>query len=130
MKKITKLRQIKKLKVFSYNYEVLWVKDARCVYKLLTPEASEEESNVWGWCDFAEQRIYVDDFLLETNYTKAAEILLHEWIHAGHDYLNLEDKSTEEEYTTQTAKMFMAFMKDNPAELQLIHNIATGLVKS
>jgi len=126
MKNITNLQQIKKLKVFSYTYEVIWVKDAKAVYKSKSPEASEEESDVWGWCDFAEHHIYVDDFFITANYTKAAEILLHEWIHAGHDYLNLEDKNTEEEYTAQTAKMFMAFMKDNPAELQLILNIAAG----
>lgn len=130
MRNITNLRQIRKLKVFSYNYDVLWVKNAKSIYKLKSPDAPEEESDVWGWCDFAEHRIYIDDFLLDMNYVKAAEILLHEWIHAGHDFLNLEDKSTEEEYTTQTAKMFMAFMKDNPKELQLIYNVATGIAKS
>jgi len=129
MKNITNLQQIKKLKVFSYTYEVIWVKDAKAVYKSKSPDAPEEESDVWGWCDFAEHRIYVDNFFITTNYTKAAEILLHEWIHAGHDYLNLDDKNTEEEYTTQTAKMFMAFMKDNPAELQLILNVAVGNIK-
>lgn len=129
MKTITNLQQIKKLKVFSYTYEVLWVKNAKEVYKTKAPEAPEEESDVWGWCDFAEHCIYVDDFLLTTNYAKAAEILLHEWIHAGHDYLNLEDRSTEEDYTTQTAKMFMAFMKDNPAEMLHIYNVSAGSIK-
>ncbi len=123
MKTINKLADIKKLSVFSYEYEVLWIPNAKVLYKAKFPE---DDTEVWGWCDFAENRIYIDELFIETNLMRGAEILLHEWIHAGHEFLGLDDKSTEEQFTDLSAKMMLQYMKAEPEVFQFLFNILQG----
>jgi hypothetical protein len=117
MKTIKKLSDIKKLTVFSYEYEVLWVPKASALYKSKYPE---DEAEVWGWCEFAENRIYIDELFLTNNLQRGAEILLHEWIHAGHEFLGLDDKSSEEQFTDMTAKMIIQYIKSEPEVFQYL----------
>ena len=120
MKTIKKLSDIKKLAVFSYDYEVMWIPKASTLYKAKFPE---DESEVWGWCDFAENRIYIDELFLSNTIQRGAEILLHEWIHAGHEFLGLDDKSSEEQFTDLSAKMMIQYIKSEPEVFQYLFSI-------
>jgi hypothetical protein len=119
MKSIKKLSDIKKLAVFSYEYEVLWIPKANELYKSKFPE---DDADVWGWCEFAENRIYIDELFLTNSLQRGAEILLHEWIHAGHEFLGLDDKSSEEQFTGMAAKMFIQYIKSEPEVFQYLFN--------
>jgi len=128
MKRITSLNQIKKLKIYNYDYEVIWTNKANTTYDIKYPDQTEEEKaeGVWGWCDFQENKIYIDLTLTGDNPARGAEVLLHEMIHAGHDFHGLTDNSTEEEYTELSAKMIIAFFRDNYSEMQFIISLTTG----
>jgi hypothetical protein len=124
MKTINKLTDIKKLSVFSYDYEVFWIPNARAFYKAKYPE---DDSEVWGWCAFEENRIYIDEMFTQSNIARGAEILLHEWVHAGHEFLGLDDKSTEEQFTDMSAKMIIQYMKGEPEVFQYLFNMIHGI---
>lgn len=126
MKTITDLRDIKKVNVYPYVYTVIWTPNVQEIYDLKNPK---DPCEVFGWLDLNELKIYIDSNLLEHSPLKAAEIFLHEWIHAGHDYFNVDDDSTEEQYTNITAKMWLHYMKSEPEIFAylttLIHNSKT-----
>lgn len=117
MKTIKKLSDIKKLRVFSYDYEVMWIPKASAIYSAKHPE---DEGEVWGWCEFVENKIYIDESFLTNNAQRGVEILLHEWFHAGHEFLGLDDKSSEEQFTDLSAKMMIQFMKSEPEVFQYL----------
>lgn len=65
----------------------------------------------YGLCQFDKGEILIDETLAPEH---AAEILLHEVLHAIHNEAGLTDASTEEDFTTLGAKGLCRFIQDNP----------------
>ena len=105
------LCKIEKVKVFSYEYTVKWVN-----------KNLDETEDAWGWCDFQERSINISVEALSIP-ERAVEIFLHEWIHAGHDFFDLDDNSTEEKFTTLTSRLLIEYIRTNPEVFELINKI-------
>lgn len=94
----------------------MWIKNAPALYRAKYPN---DKYDVYGWCEFAECRIYVDESLKQ-NIMRGCEVLLHEWIHAGHEFMGLDDKSNEEQYTELGARIWVSYMKNNPEVFEFL----------
>jgi hypothetical protein len=109
---LEELRSLKSVNVFSYVYEIKWVSSNK----------EKNEEFAWGWCDFNERVLCIDEEALLIP-ERAVEIFLHEWIHAGHDFFDLDDNSSEERYTNLTSKLLIEYMRTNPEVFEIINKI-------
>lgn len=69
---------------------------------------------MFGECCHTTGFIRVSDVLVETDWVKAANTLLHEILHACWYVGDLEDESKQEKTVTVLANQLSAVMRDNP----------------
>lgn len=114
---IDHLDLIKKLprRIFveQYEFHLKLVDEGAAELKTTTTkeDGTSEEEEGDGLTDFNGRRIY---FCKTLPLHRFVEVVVHEFIHAINWNRDVEDGSTEEEFTTKFSPGFVRFLLDNP----------------
>lgn len=76
----------------------------------------EPQYGDFGCCDYSTHIIWIAPH----SGTQLAETVFHEITHAINEMTGVQDGATEEHFTTQSAKGWVAVLKDNPHILEYI----------